>query len=236
MAQHTELPIYKDAYTLLDLIVEITKHIPRDFKRLIGEKMREECLEITILIFRANIHRDKVPHLTDLLERQQVLELILRLARDKRLIATSQYAKAAKLTQSIGRQANGWKKAAALQGWAIGVGGIVSRRGSRMRWRNAVPVGHAPGDKPSAGETILRCTVIENKEALLALIPVGTRVKIRPHQSAPGRRGLTGRTGTVTKGHFDGWYVLLDRMPRERTQKEVLVLQSVGLDVEVGEK
>jgi hypothetical protein len=84
MSLHTELPIYKDAYALLDLIVEITKHIPRDFKRLIGEKMREECLEITILIFRANIHRDKGPHLTDLLERQQVLELILRLARAAR--------------------------------------------------------------------------------------------------------------------------------------------------------
>lgn len=113
MALHTELPIYKDAYELLTVAVEITRSIPRDFKKLIGEKVREECLEIGILIFRANSHRDKVPHITTMLERLQVVELILRLARDMRLISTGQYAKAAKLTQSIGRQASGWKKASA---------------------------------------------------------------------------------------------------------------------------
>lgn len=113
MALHTELPIYKAAYRLLDVTVEITRSIPRDFKRLLAEKVREECLEITILVFRANVAKHKTPHIEDLLERVQVVELVMRLARDKRLISNKQYASAVELTQSIGKQASGWKKSAA---------------------------------------------------------------------------------------------------------------------------
>ena len=54
MALHHELPIYRDAYALLGMTTDITRNIPRDFKRLIGEKVREECVEVMVLIFRAN--------------------------------------------------------------------------------------------------------------------------------------------------------------------------------------
>ena len=53
---------------------------------------------------------DKVPHLTSLLERLQVAELLLRLSKDMRLISTTQYAKAIALTDKVGKQANGWRK------------------------------------------------------------------------------------------------------------------------------
>ena len=43
----------------------------------------------------------------------QAETVLLRLARDKRLISTGQYAKAVELTQSIGKQATGWRKSAA---------------------------------------------------------------------------------------------------------------------------
>ena len=116
MALHTELPIYRKAYELLSVAVEITRNIPRDFKRLLGDKIRDECLEITVLIFRANVCEDKVPHIAELIERLQIVELTLRLARDLKdsqgnhLISKTQYANAIKLTQDVGRQAGGWKK------------------------------------------------------------------------------------------------------------------------------
>lgn len=110
MALHTQLPIYKTAYELFDVAVEITRNVPRDFKRLIGEKVREECLEIMVLIFRANVCRNKVPHIEDLIERLQVVELVIRLSRDKRFISTGQYARVINFTQNIGKQAGGWKK------------------------------------------------------------------------------------------------------------------------------
>ena len=86
--------------------------MPRDFKASIGGKLRDECVEIVVLIFRANVAREKAPHLGTLIERLQVAELLLRLSRDKHLISTGQYAKAIELTNSIGKQAGGWKRAA----------------------------------------------------------------------------------------------------------------------------
>lgn len=110
MALHTSLPIYKVAYDLLSAATDVTGSMPRDYKASLGNVIREECIEIVILIARANVARDKVPHIDALLERLQVAELLLRLSRDKRLISTGQYAKVVELTTSVGKQANGWRK------------------------------------------------------------------------------------------------------------------------------
>ncbi|MFA6121883.1 MAG: four helix bundle protein [Sideroxydans sp.] len=112
MALHTNLPIYKVAYDFLDVVTDLAKNMPRDFKQSIGGKLRDEAVEISVLIFRANVAQEKASHLIELVERQQVVELLLRLSRDKRLISTGQYAKAIELTNSIGKQANGWRRSA----------------------------------------------------------------------------------------------------------------------------
>lgn len=112
MALHTQLPIYKVAYDLFDTVTDLAKNMPRDFKASIGGKLRDECVEIMVLIFRANCAREKAHHLESLIERLQVAELLLRLAKDKRLISVAQYAKAVELTTSVGRQAGGWRRSA----------------------------------------------------------------------------------------------------------------------------
>jgi hypothetical protein len=113
MAIHTQLPIYKVAYDLLSVATDVTKNMPRDFKASIGAHIRTECVDLVVLIFRANLSRNKVPHLDALLERLQVTELLFRLSKDKRFISTGQYAQAIRLTDSIGKQANGWRKSSA---------------------------------------------------------------------------------------------------------------------------
>lgn len=112
MAISTNLPIYKVAYDLFSVVTDLIKNMPRDFKQSIGSKISTECVEIIVLIFRANCARDKAPHLVDLIERLQVAELLLRLSRDKRLISTAGYAKAIELTGSVGKQAGGWRRSA----------------------------------------------------------------------------------------------------------------------------
>jgi len=112
MALHTQLPIYKVAYDFLDIITELARSMPRDFKQSIGGKLRDECVQIIVEIFRANCAREKAPHLEALIERLQVAELLLRLSCDKRLISRAQYAKAIALTNSIGKQAGGWRRSA----------------------------------------------------------------------------------------------------------------------------
>lgn len=113
IAQH--LPIYKLASDLTSLAADLTKNMPRDFKRTLGEKVLTECIDMSILIFRANVAagQERSTHIQHLLERNQVIELILRLCVDRRLISTRQYARAIEITDQLGRQATGWKKHAA---------------------------------------------------------------------------------------------------------------------------
>lgn len=75
MAIHHQLPIYKVAYNLADLAIDLIKNMPREVKAVIGSELRDECLRLLVLIFRANVATDKRAHLTQLIERQQVVEL-----------------------------------------------------------------------------------------------------------------------------------------------------------------
>ena len=110
MALHSNLPIYKLAYELLALAIAMARNMPRDVKQQVGTAIRDECIRITVLIFRANVAREKAPHLLEVLERLQVAELMIRLSRDLHLIGTKQYADAIALTAQIGKQANGWRR------------------------------------------------------------------------------------------------------------------------------
>ncbi|MGV8917789.1 MAG: four helix bundle protein [Pseudomonas sp.] len=113
MAMHTELQIHKAAFDLLSLATDLTRNIPRDFKAGLGAKVRDECIEIMVLIARANAAKDKQPHLGVLVERVQVIEFLLRLFKEKRFISIPQHASAILLTASIGKQANAWKRSTA---------------------------------------------------------------------------------------------------------------------------
>jgi hypothetical protein len=110
MALHTELPIYKLTYELMLLAMELIKNMRRDYKTTVGQKINAECLDLSLLVYKANCARDKVPHLDMLLERLQVTELLFRLAVDLGLISKTQYAQAIGITAKIGRQAGGWRK------------------------------------------------------------------------------------------------------------------------------
>lgn len=110
MALHTNLPIYKVAYDLLSVAVDYVQNMPRPFRAAIGGRVRDLCVDVVLLIFKANCAREKTPYLEALLEQLEELQLLLRLCQDKRFISKPQYAKAIELTNSVGKQANGWRK------------------------------------------------------------------------------------------------------------------------------
>jgi len=111
VALASTLPIYRVTYELLQVVTRITRDMPRDYKQSLGNKVREECVELVVLIYRANCSRNKRPHLEALQEHLQVVILLLRLSKDMRLISTKQFAQTVELTNQIGRQSSGWFKA-----------------------------------------------------------------------------------------------------------------------------
>lgn len=114
MALHNQLPIYKQGYDLLSLASDVQQNMPRAFKASLGSKIHNECVEILVLIGRANTARGtgRAPHIIALVERVEVVTLLLRLSHDKRFISHKVWAGAVQLTDSIGKQAGGWLKSA----------------------------------------------------------------------------------------------------------------------------
>jgi len=116
VALHNQLPIYKQGYDLLTLAADVQQNMPRSFKASMGNKIHCECIEILVLIGRANAARgmQRAPHIVALVERVEVVTLLLRLSHDKRFISPKLWAGAVQLTDSIGKQAGGWLKSARI--------------------------------------------------------------------------------------------------------------------------
>jgi len=111
MAQYQHLPIYKTTYALLEAVTKRTKDFPRDYKYSLGDKIRNECIELVIFIYKANsMFKERQNHLEQILERVQVINLMLRLAKDLRLFSVTAFSEIILLTDSLARQAQGWIK------------------------------------------------------------------------------------------------------------------------------
>lgn len=115
MALHTELEIYRTTRDLLLVVTKAVANMRRDFKHDLGGELRRECVRATVLIFRTNTTRDpkrRYRHLMRLLERMEVVKLLLRIGHDmgSSVISDKDHAKAIPLVESIEKQANAWKK------------------------------------------------------------------------------------------------------------------------------
>ena len=115
MALHTELEIYKTTRDLLRVITKAVANMRGDFKRDLGGELRRECVRATVLIFRTNTARDskrRYRYLMRLLERMEVVKLLLRSGHDmgSSVITDKAHAAAIPLVESIEKQANAWKK------------------------------------------------------------------------------------------------------------------------------
>ena len=104
VARYQHLPIYKLTYELLLKVVKRTKDFPKEFKYTLGEKLKDELMELIVLIYRANSEEDRVGTIRIIAERVQVIELLVRLSQDLKLISKAQYASLVEATQSLNKQ------------------------------------------------------------------------------------------------------------------------------------
>ncbi|MCY1380306.1 hypothetical protein D9M69_681120 [compost metagenome] len=91
------------------MTLHLVRNIPRDLKQVVGAKIRDECLQVLVLIGRANMASDKRPHLNQLLESIWMINHLLRALTNMGITSPAQHARAMRVTASIGRQANAWK-------------------------------------------------------------------------------------------------------------------------------
>jgi len=107
LAQYRHLPIYRLTYELLQKVMVVTKDFPREYKFTLSQKIKDEVIEMVVLIYRANSSANKLDHIETLLERIQVVELLIRLCHDMRLIPVKGYTTVVEMTEALGKQAQG---------------------------------------------------------------------------------------------------------------------------------
>ena len=59
MALYDELPVFKAAYDLLLDIYRFSSTLTREYKYTLGEKLKNETLELLMLVYRANSSKTK---------------------------------------------------------------------------------------------------------------------------------------------------------------------------------
>ncbi len=91
MAQYEELPVYKATYDLLVEIFSFTKNFTKEYKYTVGEKLKNETIELITLIYRANSKQDKFFVLQEAREYIEVIRLLIRLMKDLQQISLKKF-------------------------------------------------------------------------------------------------------------------------------------------------
>ena len=110
MAMYDTLPVFKKGYDLLIEIYKMTSGLSREYKYTLGEKLKNETLELLLLIYKANLSRGKEVQIDKCRENTEVVRLLIRLLHDLRQISIKRMIALNVLIESISKQLSGWKK------------------------------------------------------------------------------------------------------------------------------
>lgn len=108
-----ELPIYRDVYNLLSLIVDYVGVFPKLHKHTIGQRMVNVALESFEYIQLANRsikdRERRVKYIEHFIIKFELLKVLVRLCGEKKIITIKQLSRLSVFIESIGKQANAWK-------------------------------------------------------------------------------------------------------------------------------
>lgn len=113
MSLAKDLEIYKAADALLALSLTVQAQVPRAYRVAVGQRISNECADILLTVARANAARGaaREQHIASLLEHLEAAIVLLRAAHTLKIVSTKAWAASVELTDSVGKQANGWIKA-----------------------------------------------------------------------------------------------------------------------------
>lgn len=110
MAMYDTLPVFKKGYDLLIEIYKMTGNLSREYKYSVGEKLKNDTLELLLEIYRANMSREKEIYIDRCRENTEIVRLLIRLLHDLRQINPKKMIALNILIENISKQLSGWKK------------------------------------------------------------------------------------------------------------------------------
>jgi len=111
MALYNDLPVYKAGYDLLAEIFQFVKNFNKEYKYTVGEKLKNETLEMITNIYRANSRAEKRELLQSARENIEVIRLLLRLTKDLKQIDLKKFIIINEKIEEVSKQLAGWQKA-----------------------------------------------------------------------------------------------------------------------------
>jgi len=104
---HTDTAIYRAVAELSKFVTRAAADMRRDVKPLLGKMLIDETVWMAVVVRRANIARDaaKLPHLEELLEQVEIVQVALHIARDCGYLHHSTFGNSIPLTTSVAKQA-----------------------------------------------------------------------------------------------------------------------------------
>ena len=111
MTTYDNLPVYKASYDLLIVIFQFSRNFTKEYKYTVGEKLKNETLEMIMNIYRANSRNNKKELLQSARENVEVIRLLLRLIKDIKQINLKTFIRINKNIEDVSKQLAGWQKA-----------------------------------------------------------------------------------------------------------------------------
>jgi hypothetical protein len=112
MALYFELPVYKLAYDLLIAIYERTRLFTREYKYTLGEKLKNETLELLINIYKANKSKQatRLQYIDTARQNIEVVRLLLRVTKDLKIIGIKGHVALNVQVEELSKQLTSWQK------------------------------------------------------------------------------------------------------------------------------
>lgn len=112
MALYTALPVYKVAYDLLIEIFRRTSLFSREYKHTVGEKLKNEALELILNIYKANKSQKntRLNCIATARENVETIRLLVRLTRDLGVMGNKPFVFLNGKIEDVSIQLAGWQK------------------------------------------------------------------------------------------------------------------------------
>jgi four helix bundle protein len=112
MALFTELPVYKLGYDLLLQVYKFTGSFSKEFKYTVGERLKNESLEMLINIYKANKAKTetRMQYIESARKNMEVVRLLLRVVRDLNVIGIKSYVSLNIKVEELSKQLASWQK------------------------------------------------------------------------------------------------------------------------------
>ena len=110
MAHYQNLPVFKDAYDLLQSVYTVSRTFQRDFRYTIGEDLKKVLMTMMLCLFRANRSREKLCEVASCREHDEQVKIYLRILHDLKQLSLKQYVLLSERAEAISKQLAAWDK------------------------------------------------------------------------------------------------------------------------------